>query len=300
MTNNMFRTAPSAVDVSIVSDEDWRDLQALLEALERRGLVSEVITGPGLATTARCGVRYIRELDPTLTNLSYVAKSLSRPGRSADVNPPRSVRLTEWAPLANHVLRRTEVPQARRVWCIEAEEVKRTAEAFGLPVVIQAVASRASVLAATSSDVESAAQTVEAGNAPYGVLVEQPLAGPCSSVDVLVVARRAAGFAFGGGNESYRVDARELERVAVRAIDALGGDIMAVAIAIDSEGDAYVREVDAKPALSRFGRHACQSVANEIAARVARAQAQRNARRSRLGRHDEAPAALETAFAAGT
>lgn len=296
---NVFLTPPRSADVSIVSDEGRCGMKPLVDALERRGLVSEIITGAELASAAPFGVRYIRRLDPTLTNLAYVARSLSRTGGPADINPPRSVRLTEWAPLANHALRQVGVAQPRRVWCIDAQDVKRTSEAFGLPVVIQGVASRTRELAETFSRVESAARAVEAGVAPYGVLVEQPLAGSCSSIDVLVVARRAAGFAFGEGDDLNDPDAGRIERMAVRAVDALGGDIMAVAVAIDSNGDAHVREVDAAPALSRFGRQACESIADEIARRVAGAKAESSAAGRRARRRDRAPARLTSTLAAG-
>ncbi len=295
---NVFLTPPRSADVSIVSDEGQFDMKPLVDALERRGLVSEIITGAEFASAAPSGVRYIRRLDPTLTNLAYVARSLSRKGGPADINPPRSVRLTEWAPLANHALRQAGW-HSRDAWCIDAQDVKRKSVAFGLPVVIQGVASRSRVLAETFSRVESAAHAVEAGVAPYGVLVEQPLAESCSSIDVLEVARHTAGFAVGGGNDLNDLDAGRIERMAIRAVDALGGDIMVVAVATDSNGVAHVREVDAAPALSRFGRPACESIADEIARRVAGARASSSATGRRERRRERVSARLTSTLAAG-
>ena len=41
------------------------------------------------------------------------------------VNTPGSVRIAEWSPLATHALRDRGVPQPRRMWCLDHEDLAR-------------------------------------------------------------------------------------------------------------------------------------------------------------------------------
>jgi hypothetical protein len=293
--SSAFLTPPSTSDIAIVTDESPPALADLVAALEQRGLATQVIAAQLLADHGRAGVAYVRRLDPGLTNVAHVAHAISAAEGPAFINTPRSVRVCEWSPLRHHMLMRAGVPQPLRAWCIDANDLARASETFGLPVIIESVRSRGRLRAADRSAVNTAAMAVEQGRARYGVLVEQPIDGLSAPIRVLIADGRAIGFSCSDGDDLGDRDATTIEAAAAHAVAALGGRIMAASVASDGQGNSVVTSVDAAPHIAHFGASAMDAVADVIAAHVRRSHAartlsHRRRRPSHRGPHDAAVA----------
>jgi hypothetical protein len=267
--------APSATvradcDVTFASDESDAELHALSRSLARRGLRSEIVVPAALASRPRGRVTYIRRLDPGLRNAAYVAEIVSHLPPGGSVNTPGSVRAAEWLPLASAAFREHDVPQPRRIWCLNNHDLQRASRHLGFPVVAEGIVSHRRALAAMKSQLPDAVRSVAVGRgeSDRGVFLEQWLEVTAATVAVLVIAGRASGMCLARGSELSADRAGRVQETAVRAVEALGGTIMAAIVVTDRDGNPYVRRVDAAPRLAYFGRDASDLVAAAIARRL--------------------------------
>ena len=164
-----------------------------------------------------------------------------------------------------------DVPQPRRIWCLNDHDLQRAARSLGFPVVAEGTISHRRALVEGSSQLPDAVRSVQAGRGgdARGVFLEQWPAAAVATVAVLVVAGRVSGFCFGRGSDLSLVDAGRIQQTAVRAVEALGGTIMAAILVTDDDGNPWVRRVDAAPRLAYFGRDALDLVASAVIRRLA-------------------------------
>ncbi len=259
---------PHEAHLTIVSDEACPRLGALRRALARHGLRSEVVSAATFAARGCTSLSYLRRLDPGLGNAAYVAQVVSRTRSGAGtINSPDSVRASEWLPFASEAFRRHDVPQPRRTWCLNDHDLRRAARDLGFPVVAEGLVSRKRVFVATSSQLAAAVGSVHAtpGSEARGVVLEQWTEAVCATAAVLVVAGRPAGFRLACSSELTGVHAQRVEEAATRAVEALGGHIMAAIVTCDTGGNPAVRRVDAAPDLALFGRYSLEGIVAEIA-----------------------------------
>jgi hypothetical protein len=263
-------SAGPCCDVTIASDESGAELDALTRSLERRGLRSEIVAPVALASRARGRLTYIRRLDPGLRNPAYVAQVVTHLPADGSVNTPGSVRAAEWLPLASAAFREHAVPQPRRIWCLNNHDLQRAARHLGFPVVAEGTVSHQRALAEMKSRLPDAVRSVQADRCggERGVFLEHWPQAAAATVAVLVIAGRASGFCFGRGSDLSLVRADRVQETAVRAVEALGGNIMAAILVTDHHGNPSVRRVDAAPNLAYFGRQASELVAAAIAQRL--------------------------------
>lgn len=256
-------------DLTIVSDEAVPRLEPLRCALERHGLQSEVVTAARFALRGgSASITYLRRLDPALANAAYVARVVSRSVNAAGIiNPPESVRTSEWLPLASDAFRKRHVPQPRRAWCLNDHDLRRAARDLGFPLIAEGLVSHKRALAASATHLAEAVRSVQATpeGEPRGVVLEQSTESVSAVAAVLVVAGRPASLRVARGSELSRIHARRVEEAATQAVAALGGQIMTAIVTCDRQGNPAVRRVDAAPDLALFGRNALAGVVGEIA-----------------------------------
>jgi hypothetical protein len=265
-------TAPPALDLTIVSDETQHRLDGLCEVLALRGLRAEIVRPAAFASRGGASVPYIRRLDPGLANPGYLARVVARlAGRAESINTPQSVRSAEWLPLTSDAFRAHDVPQPRRLWCVSSRDVKRAARDLGFPLIVEDLVSHRRAFAETQSELRAAVAAVqtEPGHA-RGVLLERSSANAVATVAVLIVGGRPTGLRCTRGSDLSQARIGQIQDIAVRAVDAVGGSIMAAIVVADRRGRAVVRRVDAAPEFALFGCASTEAVARAITHRLLR------------------------------
>jgi hypothetical protein len=252
--------------VSIISDEPPERLARLTRELERAGV--ESVVQPA-RSSLRAGVAYVRTIDPRLHDESSFARLAALGARPAFlVNTPGSVRIAEWSPLAAHALRDRGICQPRRVWCLDDDDLERAIGALGTPVVFEGVVTRQRVVAAHPADVHAAFETAVGNHGHRGALAEAPLPDATAALSLLVVDGMTIEPAGCQSSSASRRARASAAATASRAVAALGGNVMAVELAIDRRDRAYVTRVDPAPPVDRLGSEAIRALIAAIVARL--------------------------------
>jgi hypothetical protein len=253
--------------VTIVSDESPARLARLRHALARVGIESAIQPA---GSSARVGVAYIRSIDPQLIGGSSFVQVAALGAKPAlMVNTPGSVRIAEWSPLATHALRDRGVPQPRRRWCLDRDDLERASEALVTPITLEGVVTRQRATASSPDELDWAFRKAVGSHASRGAMAEAPLREQAAHLSVMVIDGACIPLRVGRMRTISRLASMRAALVAGDAVAALGGSAMAVDVTIDANDDAYVTRVDAAPHLARLNDEALSALVGAIAARLA-------------------------------
>ena len=263
------RTTPSRDRscATIVSQEPPGRLERLRQALEQTGIetVVQPAGSPGSVT-----VGYIRSIDPQLGGGSgFVQVSALGAKPAFMVNTPGSVRIAEWSPLAAHALRDRGVPQPRRMWCLDHDDVARACQILGTPITFEGVVARHRTVASAPAELERAFEEAVGPHADRGAMAEAPLPQQAVRLSVMVIDGACIPLRPSRTRAISPEAAWRATLVARDAVAALGGSAMAVDVAIDGSGAAFVTRVDAAPSIGRLNEEALEALVGAIAARLA-------------------------------
>lgn len=252
--------------VTIITDEPPCDLAPLCAALEQRGIQSGVAPA---WSGAQAGASYIRSIDRRLDDASGFARIAALGAHPAlVVNTPACVRVAEWLPLATHALRDRDVPQPRRLWCFDHDDLAGAAETLGTHLIVEGVVSRRRLRASSHATLCEAFDHVVEGHAQRGALVEAPLRGATAELSLLIVDAERIPLP-GRRDRCLPTSARRrAAQVAARAVSALGASVMTVDVAVNQMGEAQVLRVDAAPRLHRLDERALEAIVHAITRRV--------------------------------
>lgn len=252
---------------TIVSQELPGRLERLQHALEQAGI--ETVVQPA-GSPARVSVGYIRSIDPQLGGGSaFVQVSALGAKPAFVVNTPGSVRIAEWSPLATHALRDRGVPQPRRMWCLDHEDLARATELLGTPITFEGVVTRQRAMASAPDELERAFGEAVGPHARRGAMAEAPLPQQAAHLSVMVIDRACIPLRSAQTRAVSPLAAMRATLVAGDAVAALGGSAMAVDVMIDGRDDAYVTRVDAAPHIDRLNEEAIAALVGAIATRLA-------------------------------
>jgi|1186.fasta_scaffold30635_2 hypothetical protein len=262
-------TSDGQASVTILSDESPGLLERLRRALERVGI--ECAIQPAGAAV-RIGVAYIRSIDPKLGGGSLFVQVATLGAKPAlMVNTPGSVRIAEWSPLATHALRDRGVPQPRRMWCLDHDDLQRAFEVLGAPVVFEGVVTRRRAMASSRDELERAFDDAVGAHAPRGAMAEAPLRAQVANLSVMVIDGACIPLNTRRMRTVSPLAGMRAALVAGDAVAALGASAMAVDVTIDENDDAYVTRVDPAPHLGRLNDEAISALVGGIADRLAMA-----------------------------
>ena len=269
---------------TIVSQESPGRLERLRQALEGAGIETIVQSA---SSPARVSVGYIRSIDPQLSGGSeFVQVSALGAKPAFMVNTPGSVRIAEWSPLATHALRDRGVPQPRRMWCLDHDDLVRASEMLGTPITFEGVVTRLRTVASASNELERAFAEAVGPHAHRGAMAEAHLPEQAAHLSIMVIDGACIPLRPAPRRAVSPLATLRATQVAGDAVAALGGSAMAVDVMIDGSGDAYVTRVDAAPHMGRLNDVAVAALANAIATRLASAwpplRVRRRAARARL------------------
>ncbi len=254
--------------VTIVSDEQPEHLARLCRELERERIECAVRSATAIAPM-RSRAAYVRRIDRRLGDESSFARVAALAAKPAfTVNTPGSVRIAEWSPLVVHALRDHRVPQPARLWCLDESDLGRTAEALGMPLVMEGVVTRRRVLAATTDELADAFAQAVGRHRNRGALAESPVRARTGELSVMVVDGTPIllpGRHTRGSSERGRSHAA---RIAVQAVAAIGGAAMAVDLVVDDEDRAYVRHLDPAPHIERLNDQAISALVAAVSRRL--------------------------------
>ncbi len=262
---------------TIVSHEPPARLGRLRHALESAGI--ETTLQPA-DSRQRVGVGYIRTIDPDLGGGSSFVQVSALGARPAFmVNTPGSVRIAEWTPLVTHALRDRGVPQPRRMWCLDHDDLARASATLGSPIVLEGVVTQRRAVASAPDDLERAFQDAVGQYAPRGAIAEAPLPEHAAHVSIMVVDGACIPLRSAEMRAVSPLAGMRAALVAGDAVAALGGSAMAVDVAIDGNDDAYVTRVDPAPHIGSLNEEALAALVGAIATRLAAAWPPARARR---------------------
>ena len=262
-------TSDGQTAVTILSDESPGLLDRLRRALEQAGIDCAIQPA---GSPVRVGVAYIRSIDPELhggSSFVQVAALGAKPALM--VNTPGSVRIAEWSPLATHALRDRGVPQPRRMWCLDHDDLQRAFEVLGAPVVFEGVVTRRRAMAASPDELEPAFRDAVGAHAQRGAMAEAPLSAQVANLSVMIVDGACIPLHPRQMRSVSPLAGMRAAVVAGDAVAALGASAMAVDVTIDENDDAYVTRIDPAPHLSRLNDEAISALVGGIADRLAMA-----------------------------
>ena len=254
---------------TIVSHEPPGRLGRLRHALEQAGV--ETAMQPA-DSHLRVGVGYIRSIDPDMGGGSSFLQVSALGARPAFmVNTPGSVRIAEWTPLVTHALRDRGVPQPRRMWCLDHDDLARASDVLGTPIIFEGVVTRKRTVAAAPDELERAFEDAVGAFAPRGAIAEAPLPEHAAHVSIMVVDGACIPLRSAEMRAVSPLAGMRAAVVAGDAVSALGGSAMAVDVAIDGNDDAYVTRVDPAPHVGSLNEEALAALVGAISARLAAA-----------------------------
>lgn len=253
--------------MTILSDESPGRLDRLRRALERAGIDCAIQPA---GSPARVGVAYIRSIDPELGGGSSFVQIAALGAKPAlTVNTPGSVRIAEWSPLATHALRDCGVPQPRRMWCLDHDDLERAFDVLGAPVIFEGIVTRQRAKASSSDELEPAFRDAVGAHARRGAMAEAPLSAQVAHLSVMVIDGACIPLHTRQTRTVSPLAAMRASLVAGDAVAALGASAMAVDVTIDGNDDAYVTRVDPAPHLARLNDEAITALVGGIADRLA-------------------------------
>jgi hypothetical protein len=249
--------------VSIISEEPPERLTHELWRAGVHGVVQPA------RSSLRASAAYVRTIDRRLRDESAFAHLAALGAKPAFVlNTPGSVRIAEWSPLAARALRDRGIRQPKRVWCLDDDDLDRAIEALGTPVVFEGVVTRRRVVAAHPTEVHGAFEMAVGNHANRGVMAEAPLRDATADLTVLVVDGRSFEMAGRHGSSASPRARMSAVAAASEAVAAIGGNAMAVELAIDRRDQVYVTRVVPAPPVDRLSSEAIRALAAAIAARL--------------------------------
>jgi glutathione synthase/RimK-type ligase-like ATP-grasp enzyme len=244
--------------VLIVSDEPSRVLAPLTDALAALHVESRVVAPrPWLLEDDA-----ILLLRATAGDGFHELRPLEIRGRAV-VNRPSALQIAHHAVLTDHALAADGVERVRSIGCFDADAAVEAAFAIGFPVRVRPAYARGGegVVRCTTADrlcdeVEALAAREEGRRAGFAVQQEVP-----GATDIHVLVAEGQPVAAAGPVTP------EVERLAVRAVAATGGDVMSAHVLRRPDGRLAVLDVNGAPPIERFGAAAWSRVAEVIAAR---------------------------------
>lgn len=253
--------------VTILSDEAPARLARLRRALERAGI--ESVMQPA-GSPVHVGIAYIRSIDPHLSGGSAFVQVAALGAKPAlMVNTPGSVRIAEWSPLAHHALRDRGVPQPRRLWCLDDDDLQRVSESLGTPIAFEGVVTRQREVASSPDDVGRAFRDAVGPHGRRGAMAEAPLREQTAHVSLMVIDGACLPLRVSELRRISPLAGMRAALVAGDAVAALGGSAMAVDVTIDEHDEAYVTRVDPAPHTGRLNDEAIAALVGAITARLA-------------------------------
>lgn len=254
--------------VTIVSQESGERLERLRRALDRAGIETAIQHAD---SPLRVGVGYIRSIDPQLAGggSSFVKVSALGAKPALMVNTPGSVRIVEWSPLVTHALRDCGVPQPRRIWCLDRDDLGRAFETLGAPLTFEGVVTRRRVVASVPGELERAFIGAVGPHARRGAIAEASVSEDAARVTIMVVDGACIPLRTAEKRSLSSLAMMRATLVAGSAVAAVGGCAMAVDVTVDASDDPYVTRVHAAPPIERLTEEAVAALVGAIATRLA-------------------------------
>jgi hypothetical protein len=165
------------------------------------------------------------------------------------------------------------VPQPRRIWCLDEDDLVRASALLERSLVVESVVSRRRMPVTAGGDLRSAFALTVGGRRERGAIVEAEVERARWQLGFMVVDGTAHAMPGRSLDDLAPSGRRRAERVARAAVEAVGGSAMAVELTVTDDGAPYVLRVDAAPDLDRVGPEAREALRRAIVDRLAPAQA---------------------------